>query len=104
MNEIDELNLEIDKLISSFASLDVVKNYKSLKKAVENDPHLNEILQRREELQKSVKQLPFDQKNEVLRECLKLQQEYDNSPLVINLKVSKEEVLKLIEPLTETKL
>jgi hypothetical protein len=55
-------------------------------------------------LQSTIKLLNGSKRDEVMKVCKELQIEYDNNPLVINYLTAKEEVLKLIEPLTETKL
>jgi cell fate (sporulation/competence/biofilm development) regulator YlbF (YheA/YmcA/DUF963 family) len=71
---------------------------------VENDEYLIKIKTQREKLQSTIKLLNGSKRDEVMKVCKELQIEYDNNPLVINYLTAKEEVLKLIEPLTETKL
>ncbi|MCR4697922.1 MAG: YlbF family regulator [Bacilli bacterium] len=104
MSEIEELTLQAEKLLADFTSLDAVKRYKELKAAVENDEYLIKIKTQREKLQSTIKLLNGSKRDEVMKVCKELQIEYDNNPLVINYLTAKEEVLKLIEPLTETKL
>ncbi len=104
MNEIEELTAQADKLLQDFSSLPIVKRYKELKAAVENDEHLIKIKTQRQKLQSSIRLLQGAKRDEVMKVCKELQIEYDNNPLVINYLTTKEEVLKLIEPLTETKL
>lgn len=104
MNEIEELKKEAQNLISDFKGLEIVKRYHLLKRTLEEDVHLNEIRIQREKLQSSIKLLKNDKKDEAIKICKELQIEYDNSPLVINYRCIKEELLDLIKPLTEAKL
>ena len=104
MSEIVELTLQAEKLLADFTSLDAVKRYKELKAAVENDEYLIKIKTQREKLQSTIKLLSGPKRDEVMKVTKELQIEYDNNPLVINYLTAKEEDLKLIEPLTETKL
>lgn len=104
MSEIEELTLQAEKLFSDFKSLACVKRYKELKRAVESDEYLIKIKTQREKLQSTIKLLSGPKRDEVMKVTKELQIEYDNHPLVINYLTAKEEVLKFIEPLTETKL
>jgi cell fate (sporulation/competence/biofilm development) regulator YmcA (YheA/YmcA/DUF963 family) len=104
MTEMDDLYLEAEKILQDYASLDTVRKYQLAKEALENNTHLTQIRMQRERLQHSIRLLKDDKKDEAMKACKELQIEYDNDPLVINYLTLKEEVLKLIEPLTETKL
>lgn len=104
MSEIDEITLQAEKLLEDFSRLDTVRRYHALLKAVEEDTHLSSIKKQRESLQSSIRFLKNEKKDEAIKACKELQIEYDNDPLVINMRQQKEEVLKLIEPLTETVL
>ncbi len=62
----------------------------------------HDLLQLKRSLQ--IVLLSGPKRDEVMKVTKELQIEYDNHPLVINYLTAKEEVLKFIEPLTETKL
>lgn len=100
----EELYQEVDKLLLDFSSLALTKRYQIAKKALAEDQHLQQIDQQRKKLQHGIRYLPDDKKHDRILACKKLQEEYDNHPLVINYRQLKEEVLQLIKPLTETRL
>jgi cell fate (sporulation/competence/biofilm development) regulator YmcA (YheA/YmcA/DUF963 family) len=104
MTELDELYDKVDSLLASFHDLPIVQKYQALSSAIKEDKHLMEINEQRERLQSSIRYLKNEKKDEAIKACKELQIEYDNDPLVINFLSTKEEILKLIEPLTETKL
>ena len=104
MNEIEDLTSKAMKLLEDFSSLEAVKRYHELLKAVEEDTRLSSLKKQRESLQSSIKYLKDEKKDEAIKACKEMQIEYDNDPLVINMRQQKEEILKLIEPLTETLL
>lgn len=104
MTEIETLNKKVDDLIKDFKSLPTVINYLNLKQALQEDEYLSKICEQRKKLQSSIKYLKNEKKDEAMKACKELQIEYENSPLYINYISAKEEVLKLIEPLTEAKL
>ncbi len=104
MNEIEDLTSKAMKLLEDFSGLDVVRRYHELLKAVEEDTRLSSLKKQRESLQSSIRYLKDEKKDEAIKACKEMQIEYDNDPLVINMRQQKEEILKLIEPLTETLL
>ncbi len=104
MTELETLDAQIDSLVENFRELDLVKQYHALKKALEEDASLNELQQKRKKLQSSLRFFSGNTYTEALNTCKQLQKEYESSPLYVNFMTCKEEVLKLIEPLTETKL
>lgn len=104
MTEIERLQEEADMLLEHFRSLELVKRYQLLQKALKEDKRLSDIKKRREDLQSSLRFLSSNERSQALKTCKELQEEYESSPLYINYMSCKEEVLKLIEPLTETKL
>ena len=104
MTELEELYDKVDSLLASFHKLPIVQKYQALSLAIKEDKHLMEIKGQRERLQSSIRYLKNEKKDEAIKACKELQIEYDNDPLIINFLSIKEEILKLIEPLTETKL
>ncbi len=104
MTEIERLQEEAEKLLDHFCSLDLVKRYHLLEKALKEDKRLSDIKKRRENLQSSLRFLSSAERSQALKTCKELQEEYESSPLYVNYLSCREEVLKLIEPLTETKL
>ncbi len=104
MNEIEDLYLQADQLLNDFSSLNIVQRYHFLKRELEQDAHLQEIKKTREDFQSKLKYISSEKKDEVLSLCKRLDIEYKNDPLVINLLSVKEEIDDIIKPLTETKL
>lgn len=104
MTELESLYEKADSLIASFHCLPVVRRYQELSLAIAKDEHLTKIKKQRETLQASLRYLKNEKKDEAIKACKQLQIEYDNDPLIINFLSLKEEILKLTEPLTETKL
>lgn len=104
MNEFSDLSVDIEKILSDFESTPAYQRYRGLKKVLEEDSHLTEIKRQRETLQQSLKYLKNEKKDEAIEVCKELQIEYDNNPIVVNYKEAEQELLKLLEPLTETKL
>lgn len=100
MNE-EELLLEALSLSESFQELDIVKRYLICKKNISENKYLNEILDERIKLQKTIKDLKDEKKDECIKKCKELQIEYDNNPLVINYKELKNEIFELLKPITE---
>lgn len=104
MSEIEDLYKKADRLLNDFSSLDIVQRYHFLNQELEQDIHLQEIKKTREDFQSKLKYISSDKKDEVLSLCKRLDIEYKNDPLVINLLSVKEEINEIIKPLTETKL
>lgn len=90
---------DIDALISSFKEVDSVKRYLALKKAIV-EKGLADILKEAEELQTSIKKLPYNERKKVLERAKELFETYSNDPLVINLKCERENIEALLDPLS----
>lgn len=99
-----ELLKETDSLLSDFRSLEVVKRYQALKKALDENQHLQEINEKRINLQKGLRYLNDYKKDECIKACKELQIAYDSDPLVINYREMKQQILELIEVLTKAHL
>ena len=104
MTEIEELNKKADTLLKDFSSLAIVIRYQKLKKALEEDTYLQGLKKQRQTMQDSLRYLKDARKDEAMSICKQLQIEYETSPLVVNFLSTKEEILQLIQPLTEAKL
>ncbi len=104
MTEIESLYQKANQLLKDFSSLEIVSRYHFLKNALKEDSHLQEIKKTREDFQSKLKYISSEKKDEVLSLCKRLDIEYRNDPLVINLLSTKEEIDEIIKPLTETKL
>lgn len=100
----EELYEEASKLLSDFQTLKEYTRYQALKKALQEDQDLQKLLSDRKRLQGDIKYLHGEKRAECIRICKKLQDEYDSSPLVINFKEAKEELLKILSVLTEASL
>lgn len=99
MTEKEELLSSIDKLSEDFHSLPLYQRYLTLRKAVAEDRHLNELLKNEEDIKKSLKFLKNSEKQEAIRKAKSYLEEYDSSELVINYRAVKKELLELLSPL-----
>ncbi len=99
MSEKEELLKEVDVLINSFKSLPLYNRYISLKKAISEDKHLQDLLKNEEDIKKSLKFLKNEEKQEAIKKAKAYLDEYNNSELVLNYKACKSELLTLLEPL-----
>lgn len=99
MSEKEDLLKEIDILVDSFKSLPIYNRYISLKKAINEDKHLQDLLKNEEDIKKSLKFLKNEEKQEAIKKAKSYLEEYNNSELVLNYKACKEELLELLEPL-----
>lgn len=97
----EELQKKIDHLLDSFESLPEVKRHRLLKKAVQEDSRLQRLLSSYRSLQTEARRLPLSQRKEKLRKAQEAYLEYENDPLVVNLKASREEILALLSPLSQ---
>ncbi len=77
---------DINSLKEEVYNEPIVKNYISLKNAVNSDSHLNRIINEMKFLKKC--KMNKEEKDKFN----KLKEEYDNYPLIVNFKNSKEEV------------
>lgn len=104
MKETEDLCQRIDALFDDFLTVDCVKTYLALSQAVFRDPKLTELKRKREEMQKSLRFLSNEKKDECIKMCKELQIAYDEDPLVVNCRSAYQEVLSLLDPISQTKL
>ena len=97
----EELLLEIDSFVAAFSELKVVKKYKVYKEAVKNDERLNSLIEDRAKLQKDLKYLQNEKKDECIKLCKELQIEHDNDPLYVAYQSYHKMVMDLLLPLRE---
>ncbi len=99
-----ELLDKIDNLLRDFRELSETRRYLALKKAVEEDRRLALLLEESRALQKKARLLPTPNKEAMLEKAKSLYREYEEDPLVVNLRSCKEELLDLLRPLSDFRL
>lgn len=82
----NKLLVDVSSLKEEVYNNPIVKNYISLKNAIKNDVILNKIVNEMKFLKKC------KMSDEEIERFNKLKEEYDNYPLIVNFKNSKEEV------------
>lgn len=103
MREEDVLLSKADQLVSDFTKTDTYLLYKKLKQEVDSNERLNHLIESRKALQKGLRYRDTEKKRTALKAAQDLQDEFDNDPLVINLKAQEQEVKDRISILTEEK-
>lgn len=103
MREEEELLSKADQLVSDFSKTDTYLLYKKLKQEVDSNERLNHLIESRKALQKGLRYRDTEKKRAALKAAKDLQDEFDNDPLVINLKAQEQEVKDRISILTEEK-
>lgn len=104
MRETEELIALTDKLYQDYMSLDAVKEYIRLRDALKDNKRLNDLKDERSRLQKDIRYLKNEKKDECMKACKELQIAYDEDPLVVNYKSAYLKALSLLRMLDETKL
>ena len=104
MSEEERLLKEVDRLLEDFKSSEPYQRYRKLKDEVDQNERLNQLIESRKALQKGLRYRDETKKREALLAAKKLQEEYDNDPLVVNLKAQEKEVKDRLRVLTEEKL
>ncbi len=103
MSEEEELLSKADQLVKDFIQTDTYLLYKKLKEEVNSNERLNHLMESRKALQKGLRYRDNEKKAAALKAAKDLQSEFDNDPLVINLKAQEEELKNRISILTEEK-
>ncbi len=103
MSEEEELLSKVDQLVKDFTQTDTYLLYKKLKEEVNSNERLNHLMESRKALQKGLRYRDNEKKIAALKAAKDLQSEFDNDPLVINLKAQEEELKNRISILTEEK-
>jgi len=104
MSEENDLTIEAKKLVSDFQDTVAYKSYQQLLKSQESNARLLKLDKDRKDLQSKIKYLSPEKQKEAIKLCKELNDEYNNDPLIVNLRQAKEEVLNLLYPLNNTGL
>ncbi len=99
----EELIEAAEKLSSDFKTLECLKEYRLLKKSVEEDENLRSLSRQVDELKKEARRDPRN-RTSLLEKAGELDRLYKEDPKVVNLSAKKEELDYLLSPLTESKL
>ncbi len=99
-NEEEKLKKKANDLVLAFETLDLYNDYLLLKKEVETDSYLQGLKRDRDTLQKKLKYFKTEEKKDALKLAQKLNDEYNNSPLVINYLAIKKELESLLNSFT----
>lgn len=100
----EEIIIQANNLVKEFHNLEEFKQYQKIKKAIAKNKRLKFLSS---EIQKNKDKLPLQGKQVQLKTLIKikeLKKEYDSHPLVVNYNQLKNQLIELLEPLTDLKI